>query len=116
MGVALVKCVGGGAPGRREVVTVLGDVRGGCGGGSGGGGGEGDEGGKGGEVEAALTVSTLLHYKRSIVELLVRFGARRAIASHAEVVQDHAVCSRASMHWWFTTCSTPSPSTRAPQQ
>ena len=59
MGVALVKCVGGGAPGRREVVTVLGDVRGGCEGGSGGGGGENDEGGRGGdEVEAALTVST----------------------------------------------------------
>ena len=47
MGVAPIKCVGGGASGRREVVTV-------CGGGSDEGGGEGDEGGN----EIALTAST----------------------------------------------------------
>ena len=38
-------------------------------------------------------LALLLHCKRSVVERLVRLGARRAIASYAEVVQDHAVCS-----------------------
>ena len=61
MGVAPIKCVGGGAPGRREVVTVCGS----CGGGSGGGGGEGDEGGKGGEAEAALKVPSITMPSRS---------------------------------------------------